>query len=52
MNENEVRTLAYCAECEDEITDEVEHYYCDDNGNFFCCVECMMDYYGVHKLEV
>ena len=52
MDENEVRVLAYCAECEDAITDEIESYYCDDDGNFFCCEECMMDYYGLHKLEV
>jgi hypothetical protein len=52
MDENEVRILAYCAECDDAITDEIENYYYDDDGNFFCCEECMMNYHGIHKLEV
>jgi hypothetical protein len=53
MNEdNEVRVLAYCAECENEIHDDVEEYYCDEDGNFFCDIECACIYHGIHRLEL
>lgn len=52
MDENEVRVLAYCAECGSKITDDVETYYCDEDGNFFCDSDCAMNYYCIHKLEV
>lgn len=52
MNEdNEVRVLAYCAECGDEITDDIEEIYVDEDGNYFCSCECSMIYHGIHKLE-
>lgn len=50
--DNEVRTLAYCAECNSKITDEADNYYCDEDGNFFCDEECAMTYYGIHRLEI
>ena len=53
MNEdNEVRVLSYCAECEDEITDDIEEYYCDEDGQFFCSIECAMACHGIHRLEI
>jgi glutamine amidotransferase-like uncharacterized protein len=51
MNE-EIRLMAYCAECNASITDDIEDYYCDEDGNYFDCIECAMAYYGIHKLEV
>lgn len=52
MGEDEVRVLGYCAECKNEITDDVEDYYCDEDGNYFCCAECAMIHYGIHRLEI
>ena len=52
MDENEVRVLGCCAECQNDITDDVEDYYYDEDGNFFCCVDCAMIHHGIHKLEV
>ena len=53
MDDNsEVRILAYCAECGDEITDDIKDYYCDDDGNFFCSDECAMIHHGIHRLEI
>ena len=52
MSENEIRTLGYCAECGIDITDDVEEYYCDEDGHYFCYCECAMTYYGIHKLEI
>lgn len=48
----EVRTLGHCAECNNEITDDAENYYCDEDGNFFCSDECAMIYHGIHRLEI
>ena len=50
--DEERRTLGYCAECNSAITDDVEEYYCDEDGNFFDNAACVMVYYGIHKLEV
>ncbi len=53
MNEdNEARVLAYCAECENEIHDDVEEYYCDEDGNIFDTCECACIYHGIHRLEI
>lgn len=50
--EKEVRVLATCAECGDEITDDVEEYYCDEDGNFYCSIECACIAHGIHRLEI
>lgn len=50
--DNEVRVLGYCAECNSEITDEMDEYFYDDKGNFFCSCDCVMEYSGIHRLEV
>jgi hypothetical protein len=52
MDQNEVRVLGVCAECQNDITDDVEDYYCDEDGNYFCCAECAMIHYGIHRLEI
>lgn len=50
-DENEVRIRAYCSECDEEITDESEEYYCNDDGEYFCSIECVLEHYGISKLE-
>ena len=50
--DEEMRILAYCAECTSAITDNIEEYCCDDDGNFFDSVECAMAYHRIHLLEV
>jgi hypothetical protein len=52
MDEKDVRVLGVCAECSNDITDDVEDYYCDEDGNYFCCVDCAMIYYHIHRLEI
>lgn len=51
-DDNEVRILAHCAECGNEITDDVKDYFCDEDGNFFCSDECAMIYHRIHRLEI
>ena len=52
MYDEDVRVIGYCAECGEDITDDIEEYYCDEDGNFFDSVECAMAHYGIHLLEV
>lgn len=49
--DEEVRVIGVCAECNSEITDDIEEYYCDEDGNFFDSAECAMVYHGIHLLE-
>lgn len=49
---DEVRIFGYCAECGEKITDESADYYCNDEGEVFCTIECVMEHYGVHRLEI
>lgn len=51
MNENEVRIVGYCTECDLEIMDDMEDIYVDDYGNYFCSFECIVDHFELHKLE-
>lgn len=51
MDENEVRTLGYCAECNSEVTDESEAYI-DNDGNYFCDIECVLSFYNINKIEI
>ena len=52
MCDNEVRIFGYCAECNSEITDEADDYYCNDEGERFCCIECLLAHYNIDKIEV
>jgi hypothetical protein len=51
MNDNEIRTFGYCANCGDKVTDEGEEYYVNDDGEVFCSIECVLEHYGVEKIE-
>lgn len=51
MNDNETRLIGYCAECGEDITDDIEDIYTDEDGNYFDSAECAMIHYGLHKLE-
>lgn len=50
MND-EIRILGYCEECGNDVTDETD-CYCDEEGHYYCSCECVMEHYGIHRLEV
>ena len=52
MDEREIRCFGYCEVCGDEITDENEEYYVNDDGEMFCCVDCICEHYGLTKIEL
>lgn len=49
---DEVRVFGYCKNCGDAVTDEGEEYYVNDDGEVFCCIECVCEYCNVTKIEV
>jgi hypothetical protein len=50
--DEERRVFGYCEECGAKITDDIEEYYCDDDGNLFCSHECVLEHFGLYKVEV
>lgn len=49
MNED-VMIIAYCEECGSAITTEDEAYI-DHEGLYFDCIECLMSYHDIVKVE-
>lgn len=52
MDDNEIRKFGRCEECDNEVTDSCDEYYVSEDGKAFCSVECVLEYYGVIKVEV
>lgn len=48
--DEEVRILGYCAECGVEITDDIEEYYCDREGDLLCSHECLLEYFDIIQM--
>ncbi len=51
MNE-ESRVFGYCSNCGSKITDDIEEYYCDEEGNLLCSHDCVLEYFCVNVMEV
>lgn len=51
FEENEIRQIARCEECTREIFDNSEEIYLDEEGNYFCCLDCALIYHGIKKAE-
>ena len=49
---DEIRVFGYCTCCENKITDEIDEYYINSDGEIFCSVECCLEHYSIVKLEV
>jgi hypothetical protein len=43
--------IARCADCGELIYDDSKSIYLDDDGNYFCNLECALNYYGIHQAE-
>lgn len=43
--------IARCIECGELIYDDSIEIYMDDEQNYFCDIECALNYYGIHKAE-
>lgn len=49
---DEIRVFGYCENCGEKVTDKSEEYYVNDDGEVFCCIECVLEYYSITKVEV
>ena len=52
MDEREIRNFGYCKNCDDEVTDEGTEYYITEDGELFCCLDCLLEHFGIVKIEV
>lgn len=52
MQDEYVRVIGRCAECQDEILSTMEECYCNENGEYFCDVTCALEHCGIYKLEI
>ena len=49
--ELDCQAIARCEECGELIYDNSEEIYMDGEGNYFCCQDCAMSFYSIHKAE-
>ena len=49
---DEIRVFGYCECCGNQVTDEDESYYMSEDGKVLCSVECVLEHYGVTKIEL
>lgn len=52
MDEREVRVFGHCIWCDDEVTDEGDEYYVTDDGEIFCCLDCLLEHFEITRIEV
>ena len=58
MDEREVRVFGYCENCSDEVTDEnnvydgINEYFVNDDGEIFCCIDCVCEHYNLTRIEL
>lgn len=50
--DNEVKILGYCAECDSEITTMDDVAFVDEEGNYYCCIDCILEHYAITRLEI
>ena len=49
---DEVRKFGECESCGSEINDAGNEYYVDSEGRTFCSIECVLENFGIVKIEV
>lgn len=52
MEDNDVRVFGYCTNCGEKVVDSCDEYYVSEDGEVFCCVECILEHYSIEKIEV
>lgn len=50
-DEDEEHAIARCEECGELIYEDNDDIYIDDDGNYFCSLECALDYYSIRKVD-
>ena len=52
LDESEAeKPIGRCEECGELIYEDNEDAYIDDEGNYFCCLQCALDYYYIKRVD-
>ena len=49
--EEKSQPIARCVECGELIYDDSQEVYMDNDQNYFCSLECALNFYGIHLAE-
>lgn len=49
--DEENRPIARCVECGELIFDDNKNFYVNEDGEYFCGLSCVFNFYGVHLSE-
>jgi len=49
--DGEQMAIARCEECGELIFDDSDAVYTDCEGNYFCSLDCALNFYGIAKAE-
>ena len=48
---NDIKVFGCCPECGETVTDEMSGVYVDNEGRYYCCLDCALSYNGITELE-
>ena len=49
--QDEAQAIARCEECGELIYEDNDDAYVDDDGNHFCCLQCVLDHYSIRQVN-
>ena len=49
---DDIRVFGYCECCDNKVDDSSDEYYVDSEGKVYCSVECVLEKFGIVKIEV
>ena len=44
--------IAYCAECNNDITTKDKEAFVNEDGEHFCSIDCVLEHYRIVRLEI
>lgn len=50
-DEDQAHAIARCEECGELVYEDNECAYIDDEGNYFCCLQCALSYYSIRRVD-
>lgn len=48
---DKIRPIARCVNCGEIIFDDNKNVYLNDDGEYFCELSCVLEFYGIHLSE-
>lgn len=49
--DEDVRIIGKCEECESEVVSDNGDVYVDEDGRYYCCLDCLLEHYHITRLE-